>query len=301
MAVVTLTFIASVEEITSGIPQTVTIESNVLATVYYTIDGSQPTINSSVYIDHDPIEFPTDVDSVMLQAFGIGSDGYAGLVLAQTFAANTTRISVARNVGMEGFVLDREWIGPNIPDRYGADGYAAAFLDVNPDFLHMTATEKGYDGIEPGTIVEIGTPPLGTEGADMDETFVPFSTTQYAKYFNPYARVILIDNRKDNEVKIILRPWGSFEDIYKEFGGIRVRSSADEACYVSGGYVSRFYSAATKTMVSYYFDHNEARWIKNIQQLPSNIQMPRNIGVQASAGQPLVFPWIPRGRQSGLV
>jgi hypothetical protein len=93
-----------------------------------------------------------------------------------------------------------------------------------------------------------------------------------------------------------LRPLGSLNNIYKEFGGKRLRESADDATYVSGGFVKRFYDAKNGIMVSYHFDHNESRWIKNIQTLPNNI--PTISGYTTTT--PLVFRWLVRGRQSSL-
>jgi hypothetical protein len=97
----------------------------------------------------------------------------------------------------------------------------------------------------------------------------------------------------------LLRPHGSLHNIYREFGGKRLREAADDAAYISGGFVKRFYDAKNNIMVSYYFDHNEGRYVKNIQELPSNIQNPDGIGVKTK-GPPLVFKWIYRGRQSSI-
>jgi len=297
MAIVTLSFTGSEEEIASGIPKYMTIESNIPATIYYTLDGSTPTFNSSIYID--TFGMPDAMTSVILSAFGVDGLNNIGPILTQTFSADVTRVTVARNVGMEGFVLNRANMGPDYPDRYGPDGYVATFLDVDPETLDIIRKEHGINGIEPGTVIEIGYP-IPSDPWTIDETeFVPFSSPEKAQFFNPHARMIVIDNRKNNEINLTLRPFGSLSNIYKEFGGKRIREAADDATYVSGGFVRRFYDAKNNIMVSYYFDHNESRYIKNIQALPSNIKV-TNIGLQASASLPLVFQWIYRGRQSSI-
>lgn len=298
MAIVTLSFIGSEEEISSGIPKIVTIESNVPATIYYTLDGSTPTVASPIYVE--PISLPDAQTSVMLSAFGVDNANNMGPILTQTFAPDMTSVNVARNVGMEGFVLNRADMGPDYVDRYGPDGTPATFLDVDPETLDIIRKEHGINGIEPGTAIEVGYPTPHEPGTMDDVTFVPFSSTEKAEFFNPHARFILIDNRKQNEIQLTLRPFGSLSNIYKEFGGKRIREAADDAAYVSGGFVRRFYDAKNNVMVSYYFDHNEARYIKNIQELPHDIKTITNIGIQPSAGQPLVFQWIYRGRQSSI-
>ena len=75
-----------------------------------------------------------------------------------------------------------------------------------------------------------------------------------------------------------------------ELGGV-------DSTYISGGFVKRFYDVNNNIMVSYYFDQNQGRYVKGIQELPSNI--PQTIGFNLSA-QPLVFKWIERGRHSSI-
>ncbi|MFA5024047.1 MAG: chitobiase/beta-hexosaminidase C-terminal domain-containing protein [Patescibacteria group bacterium] len=302
MSVATLTFTASEEQITSGIPEYLTIESNIPATIYYTIDGTVPDAYSLIYTD--AIAIPTNMTSVIVSAFGIDSLDVSGPILTQTFSADQSDITRTRNVGNEGIVLDEVGFGQDYVVGYDANGNPATFLDFEPELINAETihSEKGFDGEAPGTKVSIGTPDPTTEESSRYNTFVPFSTTEVGEFFNPRARVIHIDTRVHNDVNPILRPWGSLEDPYNEFGGVRIRSIGDDANYVSGGYVRRFYNSVTKTMTSYYFDHNEARWIRNIQQLPDNTPaMPNSIGVAANATIPYVIPWIPRGRQSGIV
>ena len=313
MSVIILTFISSVEEITFGVPSLVTIESNIPATIYFTVDGTTPTTNSEIYVD--PVQMPTYLNPIVLQAFGVDSNNVAGPILTQSF----TNISVVPAGGKKpitnGDIIDRAWIGP-----YYLDGYSAGpevgdlapvnqpeFISVDPDMIidQEVTGPKGFDGIEPGTKIEVGIPALtniyeGREGADLNTDFIPLCTTEKAAQFNPYAWYIVNDTRKNNEIQAIMRPNGSWDDIYQEEGGQRLRNVGDDSCYVSGGYVKSFYSYKTNTMCSYYFDHNLAKWIKNIQPLPKGIKLPHSIGTNGR-GQPLVIPWIPRGRQSGLV
>ena len=59
--------------------------------------------------------------------------------------------------------------------------------------------------------------------------------------------------------------------------------------YVSGGLVRSFFNKEKGIMVSYYFDHNETRWIKSIQNwTPSN---DTNIGMRPSI-YPFVVKWV---------
>jgi len=289
-----LTFTASTKEVSSGIPETITITSDVPATIYYTIDGSTPDLSSAVYTD--PIAFLTDINSAVLSALGVDSLDVEGAILTQTFAPDTTRVTKSRNVGMEGVVLDRANMGPDIPYRYDSEGSVGTFLDIDPAELDIIRKEKGYDGIQPGTALTVGIPTAQEEPKFNLDAFIPFSTTEKAQFFHPNAKVVLIDNRKDNEVQVTLRGYGSLSDPYKEFGGKRIRESAADATHITGGFVRRFYDAANNIMVSYYYDNMDNKYVKNIQTLPNNIAA--GYRGMSPGGMPLVFQWIGRGRQS---
>jgi hypothetical protein len=296
MAVITLTFEGSEEQITDGIPRYMTISSNVPTTIYFTLDGASPTDNSPVYSGQ--FEMPDGRTSVTLSAFGVDADGYESPVLTQIFAANTTRATVSRNTGAEGYVLSWADIGDDTPDGFDADGNIARFMDVDLETLDVIRSERGLLGIAEGTKVEVNYPDPEDTASLIDDGFVPFSTPEIGEEFNPYAKMIVIDNREENDINLTLRGYGSMHDVYREFGGKRLREAADDAAYVSGGFVRRFYDSKNNVMVSYYFDHNESRYVKNIQELPEGINA-NTIGTPA-IGMPIVFKWIDRGRQSSI-
>ncbi len=295
MSVVVLTFTASENEISSGIPETITIESNIPSTIYYTLDGTTPSLDSPIYTE--TIQVPTGINSITLSAFGVDNVDIPGPILTQFFAPDTTRITVSRLVG-EGIVVDRAEHGPDTSTGFDADNAPARFVDINIDDLDLDIQKsRGFEGLTDGTLVRVNIPEPQDTPYPFDDNFDPYSTPEQAELFNPFAKVIVIDNRKTNEINIIPRPWGSLSNIYREFNGKRVRNSVDDASYVSGGFVKRFYDAKNNVMVSYYFDHNENRYVKNIQALPTDIP---NINFSNQAGQPLVFKWIERGRQSSI-
>ena len=293
MSVVVLTFIASSEEISSGIPQAISIESNIPSTIYYTMDGTTPDLNSQIYID--TIQISTGINSITLSAFGVDSEDIAGPILTQFFAPDNTKITVNRLVGSEGIRVDGLG-GRNTSTGFDADGNEARFVDVELSELEIQQS-RGYQGFDSGTLVSVNIPDPTTTPYPYDDNFDPYSTPEKAELFNPFAKLITIDNRQNNEVNIIPRPWGSFGNIYREFNGKRIRSVGEDAAYVSGGFVKRFYDQKNGVMVSYYFDHNESKYIKNIQELPASIP---NISSGQVYNNPLVFKWISRGKHSSI-
>jgi len=294
MVVVTLTFTASEEEIVSGIPKFMTIESNIPATIFFTINGTSPTTNSPVYID--TFDMPDGVNSVILSAFGIDSDGFSGLILTQTFAPDTTRVDVTRLVGSEGFVVDRFADQTNIEDGFDADGNTIRFIDKQLIDLDVIHSAKGRLGIADGVQIEVSSLSPEKTPFPFDDDFVLFSTPKEAQFFNPFAKLIVIDDRENNEVQITNRPWGSIRNLSRDFGG-QMEIKGSDSTYISGGFIKAFFNAKNNVMVSYYFDHNTGRYIKSIQELPSGIT---NVFGFNQTGQPLVFQWLDRGRHSTI-
>jgi len=296
MIVSTLTFISSDKEISSGIPESVSIESNIPSTIHFTLNGSMPTIDSPIYIFG--IDLPTGRNSITLRAFGVDSNNTAGPILTQTFAPDTTKITVSRNISPEGIIANRADLDIDIPTGFDAEGAPARFVDIDPALLDIIHSDRGFEGINPGTQIVVNIPDPNTTPYPYDDNFHPFSTPEFAGSFNPYAMMIVIDNRLNNEIKLMPRAYGSSSNIYREFGGKRLRESPDNSTYVSGGFVKRFYNSRNNVMVSYYFDHSERRYVKNIQELPNNIPN-TSIGGSTST-MPLVFKWLGRdGRQAG--
>ncbi len=293
MAIVTLTFTGSDEEITSGIPRLMTIGSNVPSTIHFTLNSATPTINSPIYID--TFSMPDGETSVHLSAFGINSDGYAGPILTQVFSADQTQIDVTRNIGLEGIVVDRFLDLTNFVVGFDADGNESSFSDIENINLREIHSSQGRLGIAEGTQVEVSTPDPDTTQYPYDDIFQPSSNVS-DDLFNPRAKTIINDNRESSLLTIINRPFGSIRSLHRSGWGAQELRGTDST-YVSGGFIRRFYSPNNNTMVSYYFDHNEGRYVKGIQDLPKNI--PTTVGFRNGA-LPLVFQWLSHGRQSGI-
>lgn len=293
MSVVVLTFTSSDEEIVSGVPRTVTIESNVPSTIYYTLDGTTPNTDSFIYTD--TLEMPEGDSSVTLSAFGIDFDGYESSVLTQLFAADQTQITVSRMIGAEGFVVNRYDDLTDTEWGFDADGYAVSYIDHPIEDLDIIRSDRGYLGIYQGAQIEVSTPLPSDTAYPFDDDFEATTTPEQAEFFNPYAKSIVMDSRINNDLRIINRPFGSMRTLARDDMGFGQLSGTDST-YVSGGFLRRFYSPQNNIMVSYYFDHNEIRHVKNIQGLPS---IPRTLGFN-SLSQPLVFQWIERGRHSAI-
>src|SRR5690606_9985489 len=86
MPVITLTITESPIQIVSGIPQMISMSANIPSTIFYTLDGTEPTTSSDVYISS--IKLPVEQHTIVLKAFATdGTD--TSLVVSRTYK-NTT-------------------------------------------------------------------------------------------------------------------------------------------------------------------------------------------------------------------
>lgn len=293
MTVVALTFTSSDEEITSGIPRYVDISSNVPSTIYYTIDGSTPTEESLIYVE--TLQLSDGQTSITLSAFGVDYDGYLSPILTQTFAADQTDITISRNIGSEGLVVDRYDDLTDYVVGYDYMGEAVAYSDIERIDLSEIHSSSGRLGLAEGTLIEISKPNPEDTANPFDDEFQANSSPSDL-FFNPYAKTITVDKREDNTVTILSRPFGSIRTNANRHNiWERQELRGAESTHVSGGHIRTFYNSKNNIMMGFYYDNYTNRWIRSIQDMPSNITNSFNFW---QFGQPLVFRWIGRGRHS---
>jgi hypothetical protein len=301
MAIITISALELGPELVAGIPRYIAFETNIPATIYYTVDGTEPTVLSNVYVD--PILLPDNSCSIHLAAMAIsGVDlGYLSL----SFGANQTFITRSRRVEGygAGIVVDaygKEWV---VFDGYSLNSsdeavVPARFSDYELDQLEIKYSRTGANGLGEGTMPEIGPVP-----EEVREEYSPIgiessSPSNHNVYFDPKALYIVIDGRVadgyvDQAVYPINRPYGGTMNPAKYLSGQIMYSQAP---FISGGLVRSFVNYNTGIMISYYYDNCDGRWIKSIQKFTKNDTVPDQIGSRRQFGPPLVFKWIYNNR-----
>lgn len=290
MAVITITATGLGPELMAGIPQLVELETNLPATVYFTLDGSEPTASSPIYLR--TIQLPT-MARVRLRALAVS--GPDSGTLDVTFSALTGLAPQPR-----GTVVDAYGVPEVVVDGYGPDeqhpvsdfeypvdepvrGSDVPLVDLETKF-----SRTGFDGEGSGTLISVGFPHdlYQQESAIHGEYSSPNNNNVF---FDPRAQFILIDGRdgyQDQSVFIINRPMGDTMDLVKYLGG---KSLYEPSPYISGSLVRQFYNYDKGIGVFYYLDQNECRWIKSIQKMEE--RLPPGVG-QRHGTTPLVFAWI---------
>jgi len=164
--------------------------------------------------------------------------------------------------------------------------------------LEIEYSRTGFNGEGYGTLIELGpqSEEVKERSAEIDGLFS--SPNNQNVYFNPKASTIIIDGTdgyNDQVVRIVNRPLDGTLDVLKYLQG---KIMYEPQPYISGGHVRTFYNYQTGRLCAYYFDANECRWIKSIQNFDPNT-VPRGVGLRANLQQPLVFKWI-YNKRSGI-
>lgn len=303
--IVTLSFTSLGGEIISGIPRFVEIDSSQPATIYYTLDGSLPNQLSSVYTG--PIEIPKNQNSVTLSAVGYFLDGYSNLVptpvLSNIYRTDTSAIidpvvPATNNANLSGrsrflFFEGIVYIFPggrNIPFWYDSSGNTKVSLDVAPEELDFVISTRNADGSARETILDV--PKLGIEDYQIFDT--PGSET-----FNPDALYIVVDGTGGDNLENLLLingPHMDLRDPRKNYAGLDFYS-VNNTNYRSGHMATYHYNRDKGIVVFYYFDTNNGRWIKSIQNLDPIDERSLSKPV---FGNPVVFKWFNFGRHQGV-
>lgn len=291
MAVISITATELGERLVSGIPFQLALSSNVPSTMFYTLDGTVPSLTSLVYLS--PIIMPTK-SSVRLRVLAISGSDSGSLDL--TFSTDTTDLVIARRIDSygAGIVVDAYGIIPVLLDGYKPDDnlvvdVPARYSDYELDDLDILYSRTGPNGEGEGTITENGPVIPIPDAIDFEAS----SPNNQNVYFNPRSMYIVIDGRidgyEDQSVYLINRTYGDTMDLTKYQGGATM---LEPNPYISGGYVRTFYAIKDGEGVScsYYFNHNETKWVKNIQSFDPD-DIPR-VGDRQQFGPPLVFKWI---------
>ena len=294
MAVITITAIQQGPFFISGIPNNVILTTNVPATIFFTLDGSEPNLFSQIYLA--PITLPT-TGTIRLRALAIS--GLDSGTLDVTYSTDSSELTAPRRIPADGgasIVVDAYGVDPVVLDGYKPDEFLdvvvpARYSDIPLVDLDIKFSRVGPDGYGPGTLVQLGPVPEEQRELASPVDPEPSSPNDENVFFNPRSLYIVLDGRdgyEDQSVYPINRPWGSSLDVVKYLQGRELLGSSP---YVSGSHVKTFYDPVKGISVAYYLDMNEQRWIKSIQNYDPE-DVPQRIGDRRQTGQPLVFRWV---------
>jgi hypothetical protein len=288
---ISLTIAESEVEFISGIPSYITFSTDVPSTVYYTLDGETPGVNSLIAVGK--VYMPTSSRGLTLKAIAI-SPTDTSVVTTKKYSTDSEDYNGPRRIGDEGIsILPPSGIVLESLsfDSSGdaAQETAIAFVD-----LDVKASKVSTDGVwvEDGkTSVPFVNFPKAN---DVSDRFT-VSTVNDNVEFDPRAKFITIDGSTqakldEQVVKIVNRTYSTFGPTSK-FYDERLGESEP---LVTGNYIRSFYDEARQLFVSYYWESLESRWIRSVQRAEGTVS--KN---GASSRNHFVYRWIQDRSVSG--
>jgi hypothetical protein len=319
---VTITISESPLQLLAGIPSYVTLTASIPSTIFYTLDESEPTVNSLVAVG--PIDMPTDRGKVVLKAFATDGVETSAIVTQEyvtnvvparqphdkvsvdsevynkatyPFGSSAAALNVPHRFGNTGGVIYDDGQVPRAASSYdGADGYA--------DYYTPPASQYQFEFSETNAIGErgrgIGTLParvLSVKPRNDNEQ--QESSNAAGPLFDPRALVIFQDSREeqyDPDIPKINRAYFDLEDQAKARDG-RLLTVTD-AITPQGGFLKAHYNPTDNSLTYYYYDNRVARWIISKEPyFPSQNPTVNLAGMvtRSSRGQGvgMIFKWIP--------
>lgn len=336
MVVISVTITASTEQIVSGIPKTVSVTTNVPATIFYTLDGSVPTLFSTMYTG--PIFLPFNLAenqlTVILNVFATNGTDSSPVVteVYQTdmvdsgarFSRNDTTAPPGFNLqelypfGDNGLQPNQEFLNPSdvgitvdnpaLPSTStGFDGFGnqTGFTNnpydlVNYNIVYSTQNAEGETGPGIGNLpAQVQAPP-----SDLPPSIGPEQTNEFDPTFDPRAFVIFQDATKENpnDPPQINRMHFTLENNERARDGNAYFNTGLDAPPVSGTFLRSHYNPRTNMITYYYLDTWTNKWIISTAPFTPNPTSggAYNLGQMALSKQPgagFVFEWLPFTRR----
>lgn len=287
--VILLTVKESENQIISGIPEYVEFETNVPATVFFTLDGTDPTVDSEIAVDQ--VHLPSHGKIVALKAIAVSGVFYSS-ILEETYYTTHADLERTRLLDKEGInVLSADGT-PVANLTYDADGNPTQESEIPILELDIVTSKVNRIGEEnPGRtskdFIQFA------ETINKDNSFKTTSLNDIS--FDPTAKVIVIDGStqeaRDSQVaQVINRPMGTMNPV-SDFYNPHI----EQHPLVSGSLVRPMYNPSTGKAVFYYMESRENRWIKSIQEVEY-----KTLNISPST-KTVVFKWVDDRSMSKLL
>lgn len=292
MTVISLTVIQSPEQIVSGIPRFLTITANIPCTIFYTTDGTTPTLFSSIYIT--PIALPTDQLTLTVQIFATDGVNNSPVIIEtyqpdivdgglRTPHAGTNAPAQSRpkvdpypfgspplspgqmflGIGAAGYTTDDPLLpqtptgfdGAGNPDGYTNEPVIGIPTKTQP-ILASTTDQEGQSGYGIGTLPKHSVAPVIPPPEYSDVS---------SKLFDPRALVITFDTTQPQDPGLppfIVGQQFSLEDVERVRSGNQFYNvGIDHIQPATANFLRQHYNQVDNTFTYYFFDRIMNRWL----------------------------------------
>ncbi len=320
MTVICVTVTQSNQQVVSGIPRTVSITTNIPATIFYTLDGTVPTLFSTMYTG--PISLPYNSLSVVLKILatnGVNSspiitecyqtdivdsnarlphastNAQAGSIIPDAYPFGTPPYQpnqIFLNPADSGVTVDNEK-KPSAPTAFNADGYGTAFTNqpyntLNYQIVYTDKDAEGEQGPNIGNMPGI-TKVIYPPGPNANETSNQFTST-----FDPKAFVIFqnFSQEDPNDPPQINRNFFTLEDPETARDGNYFFNAGQDTPSPSGSFVRAHYNPRTGEITHYYHDSWTNKWIISTSPYQPNHSANNDLAAAVMGRNSHVFEWV---------
>lgn len=322
MSVISITVTESEAQIISGIPKIITLAANIPSSIFYTLDGTDPTLSSLIYAS--PIFLPFDQLTVILKIMATnGVD--SSPIITETYTTNILHnarlphsatdtqsepdiqdlypfgtnpdnpIGIYLSPGDAGYTVDNPAL-PAEPTGFDGDGYGNAYTNLpynteNYEIIYSTTDFDGRTGYGIGN--------LPAKATVKPEVGPPEQSDQFTNMFDPRAYVIFQDFSLENpdDPPQINRQFFSLEDSNKVRDGNNYFNSGLDSPPVTGAFLRSHYNPRTNEITYYYLDAIANRWIISKTPYQPTGSWDGNLSqikfAKGGVGSRYVFEWIP--------
>ncbi len=325
MSVTSISILESSEQVISGRPKFIELSCNVPFSIFYTLDGTIPSVFSKIYVE--PIRLPFDAATLVINILvtdGSTQSAYFSYSYQTNIISNNARVPHSATDASSSKNIDDLYPFGTAPRQPNGKylGTAEAGTTVNNPLL--PSVSSGFDGdgyqnnftnhpydIENYQIIYSTTNHINESGNGIGnlpaevivKQPVPISQTteQFTSTFDPKAFVIFQDFSKENpdDPPQINRQFFTLEDPEKTRDGNHFYSSGLDAPSTNGTFLRSHYNPRDNTITYYYLDTWTNKWIisKTPYKPAQSSQSTLSGSVLAPRGSRYVFEWMPfKGR-----
>lgn len=320
MSTIIVSIIESDDQVISGFPKSITLTADSICSIFYTLDGADPTLFSNIYTD--PIFLATDQLSITLKTYatdGVNNSVITTNVYQTNILQNARRPRATTDAPAGSKSEDLYPFGTNSPPPT-SHFFNAGNIEPevsNPDLAQIPSGFDGYGNptgftnhpytIENYQIKYSTKNSIGQEGPGIGnlpgitkikkESSPPSETQQFSKMFDPRALVIFQDFSKEdlNDPVQINRQFFNLDNPEKDRDGNQFISSGLDSPTVTGSFIRAFHNPKDNTITHYYRDSISNRWIISKAPYKPTGNFSGNLsGIISSRtpGSRFVIPWI---------
>lgn len=317
MAVISISTTQSGEELVAGIPRLVSIETNIPATIFYTLDGKDPDFFSEIYTG--PITIPSNLNPVILKILasnGVDSSPIIEEVYSSNLLENARLPHAATdspsqslipsnypygtppiqpmgnylNPGDSGQTVDDPSL-PQIPSGFDGEGNFDGYTNdpYNLEYykiIYSTTNSEGQYGNGIGN--------LPAKVVVQKPSAPPEETQEYTALFDPRALVIFQDvsNENPNDPPQINRQFFSLQKI-TDLDGSYLYNEGPDTASPTASFVKSHFNPRDNTITYYYRDSVSNRWLisKTPYKPKPDTGILYNIFSPRSRQLGFVYPW----------